>query len=70
LKNNESIVILSLIKNTLKESVNAQNISELINSRNKNLVEVNKNFNIGIIDRLGKKFFYNKSKVNYEANRE
>ena len=66
LKNNNNIVILSLIKNTLNEALNSDNIKEFINKRNKNLVELNSNFNIWIIDRLWKKFFYNKSKVNFE----
>jgi ATP-dependent exoDNAse (exonuclease V) alpha subunit len=65
LKNNDDIIILSLIKNTLNEMITSENIIKLINNRNKNLVEVNSNFNIWIIDRLGKKFFYNKSKVKF-----
>ena len=64
IKNNNNLIILNIIKNTLNETINSENITKLINPRNKSLVENNSNFNIGIIDRLGKKFFYNKGKVN------
>ena len=64
IKNNNNLIILNIIKNTLNETVSSENITKLINPRNKSLVENNNNFNIWIIDRLGKKFFYNKSKVN------
>jgi len=65
IKGNSKLIILNIIKNNLWEKVTNENITKLITKRNKELVENNDNYNIWIIDGLGKKYFYNKTKVKF-----
>ena len=65
IKKNSKLIILNVIKNNLWEKVTNENIQKLITKRNKNLVDINSNFNIWIIDWLAKRFFYNRTKVNF-----
>ena len=46
LKDNNNLIIINLIKNNLGVPVSSENIMELINERNRGLVEKNNNFNI------------------------